>query len=226
MTVPALSTRWALHVALGCGALVAAAWLFAPALREFLQHGIVAEADRQVAAWLHLRTTPPLVEFMRGVSFLHGTAGILAMTALAALVLRHEGESPGLPALVAAVPGGLLLNVVVKHAVQRARPDWGYALQALGSFSFPSGHTAGATLFYGVIVVWLWPRWRQMRERVAALTAAAAMVLLVGASRIVLGVHFLSDCIGAVIEAGVWLAICLPGAHRRGKPSSAAPHGS
>lgn len=87
---------------------------------------------------------------------------------------------------MAAVPGGLLLNVAVKHAVQRPRPDWGYALQALETYSFPSGHTAGAMLFYGLVAVWLWPRVRRVEAGIVLLVAVISMALLVAASRIVL----------------------------------------
>jgi len=127
---------------------------------------------------------------------------------------------------MAAVPGGLLLNVAVKHAVQRPRPDWGYALQVLETYSFPSGHTAGAMLIYGIVVIWLWPRVRGLEARIALLIAAISMVLLVAASRIVLGVHFMTDCIAAMIEAGAWLAICLfraPGATVSSSPLIGEP---
>lgn len=140
--------------------------------------------------------------------------GILALTAIAASVTwRHSNRLP-LPVLLAAVTGGLLLNVAVKHAVQLPRPDWGYALQALETYSFPSGHTESAMLFYGIVVVWLWPCMRGVGARIALLIAVMSMVGLVAASRIVLGVHFIDDCMAAVVEAGARLTICLSGAPR------------
>ena len=60
---------------------------------------------------------------MAWVSRLHSTAGILVMSALAAAWLAHQGYRAALPILLAGVPGGLLSNVLVKHAVQRVRPD-------------------------------------------------------------------------------------------------------
>lgn len=214
----ALSSRlpwhWAGQVATGAASVIAAAWLLGPTIRIFLQSNAVLDADRSVAASFHAAASPSLTAFMMWVSWAHGTVGILALTAIAASVTwRHSNRLP-LPILLAAVPGGLLLNVAVKHAVQRPRPEWGYALQALETYSFPSGHTAGAMLFYGIVVVWLWPRLRGLGARIALPIAALLMVLLVAASRIVLGVHFMTDCIAAVIEAGAWLAICLFGAPR------------
>jgi membrane-associated phospholipid phosphatase len=207
-----LSWRWIGQVVSGAASISAAAWLLGPTIRRFLQSSAILDADRLVATSLHAAANPSLIAFMVWVSWVHGTAGILALTVLATSAAWRFSNRLPLPVLLAAVPGGLLLNVAVKHAVQRPRPDWGYALQALETYSFPSGHTAGATLFYGIVVVWLWPRVRGVGARIALLVAAISMVLLVAASRIVLGVHFVSDCMAAVIEAGVWLATCLFGA--------------
>ncbi len=70
----------------------------------------------------------------------------------------------------------------------------------LASFSFPSGHTAGATVLYGAAVVWLWPRLASAGARAALLLAAAGVVLLVAASRVARGMHFPSDCAAAMLE--------------------------
>ena len=196
------------RIAGGASALVLLTWLFAPNLRAFLGSSVVAVPDRHVAAWLHAAASAPFTEAMQWVSILQGTAGMLVMTAIAAALLWRAGRRQAVPLLLASVPGGMLLNVAVKHAVQRPRPDWGYALQMPDSFSFPSGHVAGATLFYGLAVVWFWPRLRTRWMRAALPIAAVSMVLLVAVSRIVLGVHYASDCVGAVVEALLWLAIC------------------
>jgi undecaprenyl-diphosphatase len=149
---------------------------------------------------------------MAWISHVHGTLGILLLSAGVAVTAWSPDRGWGrLPSLVAAVPGGLLLNTAVKQAVQRARPDWGYAAETLGSFSFPSGHTAGATLFYGALLVLAFSSLRSPALRWLLTIAAASMVTLVAMSRMVLGMHYLSDCVGAVIEALLWLAICLTG---------------
>ena len=203
---------WTIRLAGGAATLLILVWLLAPGIRGFLQSAAVADTDRQVATWLHAASSPLVIEGMRGVSLMHGIAGVLCMTAIAAAVLGWRGEWAALPTLIASVGGGMLINVAVKFTVQRDRPDWGYGLDTLESFSFPSGHTEATTLFYGVIVVWLWPRVRAPWIRVALLVTATSLVVLVAASRIVLGLHFLSDCVAAVLEALLWLAICLAAA--------------
>ena len=189
-------------------------WWLAPAILALLQSGPIVDVDRIVSAALYGMAGATFTAFMTWVSVMHGTVGICALTALAGIVSwRHSNRVP-LTFLMAAVPGGLLLNVAVKHAVQRPRPGWGYALQSLDGYSFPSGHTAGATLFYAIVVILLWPHMPSVGARIALLTTATLLVLLVAVSRIFLGAHYMTDCVAATIEALVWLRICLNGAFR------------
>src|SRR4029079_36567 len=83
-----------------------------------------------------------------------------------------------LTALVVWVGGGLTLNVLMKLAFHRARPVLDDPLLTLTSYSFPSGHVAGSTLMYGLIVAWTFTRTRQPLVRaVVGLAAAGALAL-------------------------------------------------
>ena len=166
-------------------------WLFAPWIRALLDSPTVGQLDLWAATALHGIATPTLTVGFLLLSQVHGTLGILVMTLLAAALLwRHGGRRAGpvLRTMVAVVPVGMLVNGLVKLTIHRNRPQWTYSIPAPESFSFPSGHTAGATLFYGLLLVWLWPRVRAVATRGAFAVGAMAMVLLVGASRIVLAI--------------------------------------
>ena len=82
-------------------------------------------------------------------------------------------------------------------------------LLTLSTYSFPSGHTLGATMFYGVLAAYLVcvvPRWR---VRTLVVLGACTMVALVALSRVYLGAHFLSDVLAAMLEGCAWLAVCI-----------------
>lgn len=207
---PHRKADWAVHVALGAAIIIAGAWLFGGIAPEWLNAKPVARLDLQTATWLHEHAAPALTGAMVWVSAFHGTAGILVLAAGAGVLLWIRRDAPGLLRLVLAVPGGLLLNVAVKEAVHRARPHYfDSPVQALTSYSFPSGHTAGSVVFYGFVVWWIARANPSAARRAAALAGAVAMVALVAASRIVLGAHYLSDVLAAVVEGCAWLAICL-----------------
>ena len=199
-------------VAAGATVITALSWWFAPAILSFFQSDLIVEADRLMSDALHGAASHALTSFMTWVSWAHGTAGICVFAAIAGVAfLRHLKYLP-LTFLLLAAAGGLLLNVAVKHAVQRPRPDWRYALQVLETYRFPSGHAAGATLFYAVVVIMLWPYLPKVGARFCLVTTVISVVLLVALSRIYLGGHFMTDCLAAVIEALLWLGICLSGA--------------
>jgi undecaprenyl-diphosphatase len=83
----------------------------------------------------------------------------------------------------------------------------------LNTYSFPSGHTAGATVFYGVLAAYLVSRRREPGLRVAIVAVAILAVVLVAISRMYLGAHYLSDVAAAAASSTAWLAVCLSSIH-------------
>jgi undecaprenyl-diphosphatase len=114
-------------------------------------------------------------------------------------------------AIVLAVGGGSLLNILLKHFFHRQRPVLENPLVTLSSFGFPSGHTMGATLFYGVLALFVAQSVRAWQLRVVAWSLAALAILLIGLSRIYLGAHYLTDVLGAFAVGLAWLAFSWTG---------------
>jgi membrane-associated phospholipid phosphatase len=167
--------------------------------------------DVTISAWFHAHTHPVLTQVMLVITHVHSTMGICLLAACIALWLLRSRRFWWLLALGLSVPGGLILNAAVKQLFQRARPQFDDPLLSLTTYSFPSGHTAGATVFYGFLTVLLLAHVRERRWRVSIFAGASCMVILVALSRIYLGVHYLSDVIGAIVEGVIWLALCLTG---------------
>lgn len=170
--------------------------------------GIVA-VDVAVANWFHVRTTPGWTSFMMTVSFFHGglPGALLALALLGYFYMRKLRW--WLLAGLIILPGGTLLNVLIKYSFQRARPSFDAPLLTLTTYSFPSGHTAFAAMLYGLLGCWLVAHLRSLPARAAVVLAACAMVALVGLSRMYLGVHYLSDVMAASAEGCIWLALCI-----------------
>lgn len=124
---------------------------------------------------------------------------IVGIVLLAALLHEQRRREAALFAFAAAV--GLALDVSIKAMVARGRPDGSELAGAL--YSFPSGHALMATIIYGSIILFFLAT---PRRRLAAV-AIAALILLVGASRVMLHRHYLSDVItgfllGVAVLAG------------------------
>jgi undecaprenyl-diphosphatase len=131
------------------------------------------------------------------------------MSVVFGLVLARLRERYWILTLALAVGGGLLLNVLLKYAYERARPQFDDPLLSLTSYSFPSGHTAGAVLFYGTLAAFLISRVYDRRWRVAFVSVAIVMAVLVAFSRMYLGAHYFSDVLAAACSSAAWLVLCL-----------------
>jgi undecaprenyl-diphosphatase len=111
--------------------------------------------------------------------------------------------------MAAAFGGAAALYDIVKPAVARTRPP--AALQVGGpdsGWAFPSGHATQSIAFYGMlaIVVGLW--YAPSRRRLFAI-GAALVVILVGASRLYLGVHWLTDVLGGYALGLAWMSLVM-----------------
>jgi membrane-associated phospholipid phosphatase len=167
--------------------------------------------DLPISAWFHAHSNPAVTQFMLLVTRWHSTVGILLMAAVLAVALYRAGQSAWLLPLLLSVPGVMLLNVAVKNVVRRPRPHFDNPVLTLTTYSFPSGHTAGATVFYGFLLAFLLaqPWARPWHKTIVAV--AVGMVLLVALSRVYLGAHYFTDVVGAMVEGVLWLAVCLGG---------------
>ena len=169
--------------------------------------------DAKLAAWLHAHASPGLTRFFLGVTHVNSTVGVSVLGFLFALVLARMREWYWVLTLVSALAGGLGLNVLLKLAYHRARPVFDEPLVELATYSFPSGHTAGAVLFYGVLAAFLVSRFYDWRKRAACVVAAVIAMVLVAFSRMYLGAHYLSDVLAAACSSTAWLVLCLSVVH-------------
>ncbi|MBC7501469.1 MAG: phosphatase PAP2 family protein [Herminiimonas sp.] len=200
-----------MHLTIGLIALLLTGWLFAEIAEDVVHGDKITLIDVQLATWFHTHATPFFTSVMLAITHMHGTTGILLMALLAGVYLKRIGERYWLMTLIFAVVGGVVLNVLLKHVFQRARPLFDVPILTLDTYSFPSGHVAGSTAFYGVLAAFLLSRPSSGMTKVLIIVGACMMVLLVGLSRMYLGVHYLSDVMAAMMSASAWLALCITG---------------
>jgi undecaprenyl-diphosphatase len=95
------------------------------------------------------------------------------------------------------------LTALLKETFGRVRPAFENGGATYDSLSFPSGHSSGIATLVTIVLVLAWPR-LPGRQRRLALAAGAALVVLVGLTRMWLGVHFLSDVLGGWAFGAAW----------------------
>lgn len=197
----------------GWSAFIVAAMLFLAIAWNVSAGSALVALDARIAEWLHARGSEGLIAFLLAVTHLNSTWAIGAWSAAFAVVLARMREWYWVLTLAVGVGGAMLLNLLLKQAFERVRPHFDDPLLVLETYSFPSGHTAAAVAFYGVLAAFLVSRFYDTRRRAACVIGAIAAVALVAFSRMYLGVHYLSDVVAAVCSSTAWLALCLAGGH-------------
>jgi membrane-associated phospholipid phosphatase len=169
----------------------------------------LAGPDHEVAGWFHAHLTHTFVSVLRAFTEFGSSEWIGVVLFLLVVFFIWKRWWPSLVTLIVAVPGGMLLNELVKILVHRPRPFLAGWFVDWSGYSFTSGHTIGATLLYGQLALFILPAMKARHWRTLTVSSAALLIALVGFSRIALGAHFLSDVLAAIFFGIVWLAFCL-----------------
>ena len=164
--------------------------------------------DQGVATWFHERLTPAFAGVLHTVTEFGSGEWIGIVVAALVLFFMWKRWWAPLVTVIVAVPCGMLLNELVKLAVHRHRPFVDGPFVDWSGYSFASGHTMGATLLYGQLLLFVLPLLKTRHWRLICIFSAASLVLLVGFTRIALGAHFLTDVLAAIFFGIIWLMLC------------------
>jgi membrane-associated phospholipid phosphatase len=176
-------------------------------LLVMVQHNAgLAHYDLSAARWGATNATPGSTRFLRDVSLLGGTPVMIAVALLVTVeetIRTRRGAVLGFVLLV--VGGELILQNVTKLIVDRARPDI-HRLTGFSGSSFPSGHATTAAATFAAIA-FLIGRRRSHRTKAVLAGGAAAVAVAVATTRVLLGVHWLTDVLAGLAMGWAWFAI-------------------
>ena len=204
----------------GLVVLAVAVALFAATAWQLRANPALSAADAAFLQALQPTVSAPVRQFFAGLTHAADTATLtaLALAGTVALLLRRQAGLAAGWAL--AIAGNGLLNTLLKLGFGRLRPPHLDGVLAEPGLSFPSGHSSGAVAAYGM-AAYLALRLLPPRWHLPALMLAAALALSIGASRLVLQVHFPSDVLAGFASGSAWLALCITAlAGTRRRPTS------
>ncbi len=174
-----------------------------------INHRPLTVLDAQLSNWLELHRTSGLTSTMLGITSLGDTVIVISVTSGFLIYLISRKRYYWTAAVASSVFGGMLLNRFLKLAFQRPRPYFENPILTFTDYSFPSGHTMAATVFFGVVAAYLVTRTQEWRHRIPIILLAGLFIGLVAFSRMYLGAHYLSDVLAAMAEGLAWLSLCL-----------------
>ena len=196
--------RLAPLVTVTVAALVFAILLIAVRLQwaplESADHAAAADINSLVAG------NATLVSVVKAVTWLGSNGVLWTVIAAATVVLAIRRRWRLAAYLLVTGAGALILDPILKSLVGRLRPVVAHPVAHGTGNSFPSGHSLGSIVCYGAILLVFLPAARG-RWRTAFVTVIVALIALIGISRILLGVHYLSDVLGAWAVGIAWLGV-------------------
>ncbi|SES17578.1 phosphatase PAP2 family protein [Psychrobacillus sp. OK032] len=169
----------------------------------------IVQFDQYVITFIQGFESPTLTSIMKFFTYVgsfHIVFGISVIVVfILYFVLKHRSELLLLGTVVIGTP---IINQVLKQFFHRVRPDL-HRLIEIGGYSFPSGHAMNALAVYGILTFLLWRHIPSRLWRTILIIISTIIVLMIGTSRIYLGVHYPSDIIGGYFASGFWLTISI-----------------
>ena len=180
--------------------------LFGFLAREVMLSG-TAVLDRRVTLWARGLDLPGGTRVALAITFFGESYFVYPATFALAAWLAARDRRVSAMLFAASVVGGGLLEVFLKLAYVRPRPDLVPALVRVRSWSFPSGHATLATAFFGGLAAVVFHITKDRRRRAAAVVGASFAAASVALSRVYLGVHWLSDVAGGALVGLFWVVV-------------------
>jgi len=167
--------------------------------------------DRQIYEALYAGHRPALLSAARIATALGEPTLLIGAGLAAALYLWRAGQGRLALILTAIVLIGRGLSEAQKFWIARVRPDLEPHLVAVKTSSFPSGHATSSMILFLTLALALTstPRWRRLM-----VAGAILLSLLIGTSRVMLGVHWPSDVVGGWAFGMLWVLLALRLAER------------
>lgn len=149
--------------------------------------------------------------FMTVITMMCNTEFIIVATLLLVLLIKNKKIGGMIASNVVLCS---VINTIIKHIFLRPRPV-GIKLIEQGGYSFPSGHSMMAVAFYGLLIYIIWnTKWRNV-WKIFTTTLLVILILLIGISRIYVGVHFASDVIAGLSISLSYLIIFIELIYKR-----------
>ena len=205
-----LTVLAAVWLAVGLAVSAFVVWAFFELADEVLE-GDSRAFDRAVLLWIHDNFSGWWNEPMRLVTALGYYYVVVPLLAVAIFAFYRRGWQLSAVLLVVSTGGSIVLTTVLKGVFQRTRPELFASGYHASFYSFPSGHATVAVGFYGMLTVILAYRARGA-ARWAVVACGLLVVLLIGFSRLYLGVHYPTDILAGYLSALLWL-VCVGGVY-------------
>ena len=186
-------------------ALVYALFLLGGVIEDIINSDIIVSADIHIANLMAVFRNAGVTKFFFWVTFLGKWQVILIFTAATLIILWIWKRRLYILPLLISIVGSEIFTSAGKFIFHRSRPAM--SIYNESSFSFPSGHATIAVAVYGFVSYILIRNIREWKMKINIFFTGSFIIILIGFSRLYLGVHYLSDVWGGYLVGAIWLII-------------------
>jgi membrane-associated phospholipid phosphatase len=205
---PSAKVLLVVNLAVSFAIIVGAAALFAAIADEIGAGETLGRLDQAFADGIASAVPIGVIRAFALVTHL-GDAWVLAVwCVLGAAILTVRRRYALAIGITLAIVGNGLLNSIIKHIFERVRPVHDQSIATAAGWSFPSGHSSGSLVTYGIIAYVL-ARVLPDGWRLVVIVAATLIAFTTASSRVFLRVHFASDVLAGFALGTVWLVACI-----------------
>jgi undecaprenyl-diphosphatase len=208
MSRPVFSPR-AGRLSLWLAGVALAILVFVRITRELIE-GDIGAVDRTILLAVVRTRAPWLTIAAVDVTALGSMTLVVLFSAFTLVVLLVLRDRLGTLQLLAASAGAGILTTVTKNVIERIRPEEAQRLIVVSGFSYPSGHSLSTSALYLTIAIIAGRHVQHSGARAGIFVAVSAVLLMVGASRVYLGVHYATDVVSGISLGAAW-ALLLAG---------------
>jgi len=205
----AIERRWpALYIVAGLGISALMLTAFGTLAWETLFRNTMVLFDDSFVWLIRYFANPVLDKIMIIITDIGFGTSYMVIVVASFLLLTYLKRWRELGALTICVAGGAVLSFLLKILFHRTRPDLFQVVKET-SYSFPSGHALATMCFYGMVAFLIMRKTSSWRGRLTVMTLTVILSVLIGISRIYLGVHYPTDVIAGYAVGSMWLAFCI-----------------
>jgi undecaprenyl-diphosphatase len=194
------------RLSLWLGGAALAFLVFVRITRELIE-GDVSAVDRAILLAVTRTRTPWITIAAIDVTALGSITLVVLFSTFTLVMLFAFRDRLGALQLLAASAGAGMLTLLTKNVIERIRPEEAQQLIVVSGFSYPSGHSVSTSALYLTIAIIAARYIQHSGARIAIFLAVSAVVILVGTSRIYLGVHYATDVVSGISLGAAWALV-------------------
>ncbi|TXH60676.1 MAG: phosphatase PAP2 family protein [Bacteroidia bacterium] len=195
-----------IEIVLGTAVTLFVLYLFLQISDEVLDQDINL-IDSQISQFIYTLRTPELTKVMFFFTYLASPFILIVGSVISASIIAFYRKKDALIYLCILF-SAVLVNGYLKYFFQRPRPTLD-ALIHENSYSFPSGHAMNGFMFYSLLAYFIYRETENLKLTFIITLICGFIILMIGISRVYLGVHYPSDVIAGYLAGFIWLAFAI-----------------